>query len=151
MNRTHLALGSLVLAASLGSGCENGPPGGGLTNGSPPNLTAEKPSMRTDMPERNRTNTGEANGAAGTRGSESAGTASNATGSPTSGSRSNGTSPTQDRAPRTGDDRTDTVEAVGSASAQPPSDKEGTAPGGAGGATKPPGDIKVGTPKSPQL
>lgn len=167
MNRTSLVLGGLTLAASLATGCNNGPPGGGLTNGPPPDLTAQKPAMRTDMPEANRTNTGEMKGAAGTAGSESAGTASNpidgtasspgssaSTGSNAGtggkGSGAGGNEPAKDPAPRSGDDRKDTPVATGSASAQPPSDKVGTAPGGAAGATKPAGDIKVGTPKSPQ-
>ena len=132
MKRTHLHLSGLALAAFLSTGCNNGPPGGGITNGPPPDLTAEKAAMRTDQPERNRTDTGEMNGAAGSAGI---------------GSTTSGSTPAVNPAPRTGDARKDTVEAVGSASAQPPFTKS---PGSAAGATKPSGDIKVGTPKGPQ-
>jgi hypothetical protein len=143
MTRNLSLFGGLTLAACLASGCNNGPPGGGLTNGPPPDLAAEKPAMRTDMPESNRTNTGEMKGAAGTEGSVSAGTATSPTGPAAPGNE-----PAKDPAPRSGDARKDTVGATGAASAQPPS--SGTAPGSAAGATKPSGDIKVGTPKSPQ-
>ena len=132
MTRKLSLFGGLTLAACLASGCNNGPPGGGLTNGTPPDLAAEKPAMRTDMPESNRTNTGEMKGAAGTEGTATSPTGSAATGS----------EPAKDAAARSGDARKDTVGAAGSAS--------GTAPGGAAGVTKPSGDIKVGTSKSPQ-
>lgn len=164
---------SAGLALILASGCENGPPGGGVTNGSAPNLTADKQSMRTDMPGRARTDQGEMKGAGGT--SVSPGTdvgSANVTGSATTGSTTSspgtanagggtnagsggkgpgngGGTPAVDPAPRGGADRKDTVQAVGSAGAQPPPTGEGTAPGSAAGATKPAGNIKVGTPNGP--
>ena len=171
MTTTRCSLFGLALAAGLASGCGNGPPGGGLTNGPAPDLSAEKPAMRTDMPERNRTDQGELKGAGGTDttpvrdmenapGSTTSGTPAVAgTGGSKEGGQTNagtggqnraGGPPAKDPAPRGGADRKDTVEAVGSAGAQPPSTKDSSAVGSAAGATKPQGNIKVGTPTGPQ-
>ncbi len=154
MRPTPRSLFGLVLAAGLVSGCNNGPPGGGLTNGSAPDLSADKAGSRTDMPERNRTEQGEMKGAGGTDGTVR--DMENVTGSTTTGGRTSagtggynrsGAAPAKDPEPRGGADRKDTVQAVGSAGAQPPTSKDA---GSAAGATKAPGNIKVGTPTGPQ-
>jgi len=175
MRRMRIKLGGLALAASvaLAAGCNNGPPGGGLTNGTGPDLTADKQSIRTDELNRSRTDRGEMRGAAGISGSDAGETGSGkgasgvmsadggaGAGAPTrAGGTSSGTggkggnsgeAPAKETTVRTGAARKDTVEAVGEASSQPPSTKDGTAPGSAAGGTKPAGDIKVGTPRSPQ-
>ncbi len=65
MRRFRIALGSMAVAAAFASGCDTAPPGGGLTNGPAPDLSAEKPAIRTDGPDRDRTDQGEMKGAAG--------------------------------------------------------------------------------------
>ncbi len=65
MRRIRTTLGSMAVAAALAAGCDTAPPGGGFTNGPPPDLTAEKPAARTDGPDRDRTNQGETKGAGG--------------------------------------------------------------------------------------
>jgi hypothetical protein len=42
-------LGPAIVAA-LVAGCDTSRPGGGLTNGPPPDLSPEKPAVRTDLP-----------------------------------------------------------------------------------------------------
>lgn len=44
---------STALASALLAGCENAPPGGGLTNGPPPSVLGaeDKPAVRTDLQE----------------------------------------------------------------------------------------------------
>src|SRR5262245_41027270 len=44
-------VGSLALAMiGLAAGCDSGPPGGGLTNGPAPDLSAENPAVRSGLP-----------------------------------------------------------------------------------------------------
>ena len=148
MRRVRTAMASTALAAALAAGCDTAPPGGGFTNGPAPDVTAEKPATRVDGPGIDRTDQGEMKGAGGEvalptgAGSKDSGTGGKGGNS--------GEFPVRATAPRSGDARTDTVEKVGSASAQPPTSKEGTGANSAAGATKPSGDIKVGTPKGPQ-
>src|SRR5947209_20293794 len=65
MRRFPKAIGPMALAAALAAGCDTAPPGGGFTNGPPPDMTAEKPAIRTDGPDRDRTDQGELKGAGG--------------------------------------------------------------------------------------
>jgi hypothetical protein len=65
MRPIRTALGTIGVAAALTLGCDTAPPGGGLTNGPAPDLSAEKPAIRTDGPDRDRTDQlGEAKAAA---------------------------------------------------------------------------------------
>ena len=65
MRGIRRTLGSLAAALVVAAGCDTAPPGGGLTNGPAPDLTAEKPATRTDNPDRDRTDRGELKGAGG--------------------------------------------------------------------------------------
>jgi hypothetical protein len=142
MGRLRTTMAGMAIAAGLASGCSNAPPGAGVTNGSAPDLHSDKPAIRTDGQTRNRTDQGELKGAGGEVGG---GEKDSGTGG--KGGNSGENAPAKAPAPP-GDARKDTVDAVGSAGAQPPAS---TSPGSAAGATKPSGDIKVGTPKGPQF
>lgn len=148
MRRFRTTLGSMAVALAVTAGCDTAPPGGGFTNGPAPDLTADKASVRTDAPDRDRTDQGELKGAGGLATMPDGGGMKD---SGTGGKGGNsGEFPAKATAPKSSDARTDTVGQAGSASAQPPSNKEGTGANSAAGGTKPSGDIKVGTPKSPQ-
>ena len=129
MRRFRIALGSMAVAAAMVGGCDTAPPGGGFTNGPAPDLSAEKPSVRTDGPDRDRTDQGEMKGAAGLGGGEKDSGTGGKGGN--SGESAPAKPPTSTATP----------------AAAP---KDTAAPSSAAGATKPSGDIKVGTPKSPQ-
>jgi hypothetical protein len=131
MRRIRMALGSMAAALVVALGCDTAPPGGGLTNGPAPDLTAEKPGTRTDGADRDRTNQGEMKAA----GAEA--------GLPTGGEKDSGTG---GKGGNSGENRP----ATGGATPAGTTGGAPTATNSAAGATKPSGDIKVGTPKSPQ-
>jgi hypothetical protein len=62
MRWTRLTLAGLAMAAGLASGCNTGPPGAGITNGSAPDLQSDKGAIRIDGETRNRTDRGELKG-----------------------------------------------------------------------------------------
>ena len=132
MRRIRTLLGSMAATAALAAGCDTAPPGGGFTNGPPPDLTAEKPAARTDGPDRDRTNPGEIKAAGGESGLPTGG------GDRDSGTGGKGGNSGENPPPRS------------AATTPGPAPKDTTTPTDAAGATKPAGDIKVGTPKSPQ-
>jgi hypothetical protein len=70
MRRFRIALAPLAVAAALTAGCDTAPPGGGITNGPAPDMTAEKPAIRTDGADKDRTDRGELKGAGGLGGGE---------------------------------------------------------------------------------
>jgi len=132
MRHFRNALASMAVAAAFFAGCDTAPPGGGFTNGPPPDLTAEKPAIRTDGPDRDRTDQGELKGAAGLANMPTGG-----------GEKDSGTGG------KGGNSGENPPAKAAVAPATSPS-KEGTGANSAAGATKPAGDIKVGTPKGPQ-
>ena len=134
MRRFRIALGSMAVAAAMVGGCDTAPPGGGFTNGPAPDLSAEKPSVRTDGPDRDRTDQGELKGAAGEAGLPTGGGEKDS-GTGGKGGNSGEAAPAKPPTP------------TASPTAAP---KDAAAPNSTAGATKPSGDIKVGTPRSPQ-
>lgn len=133
MTITWRSVCAAAAVALLAAGCGTGPPGGGLTNGEPAMLGGpEKAAVRSDLP------TPEvSNGEPIAEGSSlsPAGTGTNAG----TGGRGRGELPSDSRKGEHG----------GSPPATPPK-TEASGENGAQGATKPPGDIKVGNPRSPQ-
>lgn len=132
MRRFRIALGSLAVAAAATLGCDTAPPGGGITNGPAPDTSSEKPAIRTDGPDRDRTDQGELKGAGGLAGMPDGGGAKDS-GTGGKGGNSGEGPPAKATSPTSA-----------------PVAKGATGPNSAAGATKPAGDIKVGTPKSPE-
>jgi hypothetical protein len=75
MGRLRTTLAGMAMVAGLASGCSNAPPGAGITNGSAPDLSSDKAATRVDGETRNRTDRGEAKGAAVEYGVETVGDA----------------------------------------------------------------------------
>jgi hypothetical protein len=50
MVKRALSLAAALLLTAWVCGCETSDPGGGFTNGPPPNVAPENPSVRTDLP-----------------------------------------------------------------------------------------------------
>ena len=130
---TRLAAAALVLG--LAAGCTNN---AGLTNGPPPG-DMTKPATRTDLPTPAAPDQATPPGAVGTVGGNDLGGTNPSGGS---GSRSGGKEGAEATNPDLG-------KGDGSVRATP-NTVDAPSPNSAAGATKPAGDIKVGSPKSPQ-
>jgi len=133
--RSAAATAALGLALAAGAGCTNT---AGLTNGPPP-VAADKAGTRTDLPTPEAPAKATAPGSVNTAGgNDLGGTGSNGG----TGARSGGKEGAEANSPDLGKGES-TVRAT-------PNTIEAPSGNSAAGATKPAGDIKVGSPKSPQ-
>ena len=135
LTRSVAATAALGLALAAGTGCTND---AGLTNGPPP-VSTEKQSTRSDLPTPEAPDKGTAPGSVNTAGGNDLGGTGSSGGTA---ARSGGKEGAEANSPDAGKGDS-AVRATPNAV---------DAPGGnsAAGGTQPAGDIKVGTPKSPQ-
>jgi hypothetical protein len=135
-----------AFAAVMASSCGNSPPGGGFTNGDKATFTAdEKPAVRDDLKMPTNPDSGDASLADSAASSPAASGNNAGSGGRNAGQAGNPPAP---KAEASGE-KPASSQTSSSPPATPPKVESSDAAGAQGG-TKPTGDIKAGTPRSPQ-